>query len=94
MDAVARLPLVLFRRLNADARHWQILALGGLFALSFLTSDFGVTPASLVAAFAGAFAAQLIGTAWLNRRSWAFSPGASFAGSISGSTPSTGDGRS
>ena len=68
MDAVARLPLVLFRRLNADARHWQILALGGLFALSFLTSDFGVTPASLVAAFAGAFAAQLIGTAWLNRR--------------------------
>ncbi|MEZ5947002.1 MAG: RnfABCDGE type electron transport complex subunit D [Hyphomonas sp.] len=65
---MARLPLVLCRQLSADARNWQILALGGLFTLSYLTSDFGVTGLSLAAACTGAFAAQLIGTAFLNWR--------------------------
>ncbi|MEZ5997599.1 MAG: RnfABCDGE type electron transport complex subunit D [Hyphomonas sp.] len=65
---MARLPLVLYRQLHADARNWQILALGGLFTLSYLTSDFGVTLPSLAMAYAGAFAAQLLGTAWVNRR--------------------------
>ena len=68
MDAAARLPLGLYRRLSADARNWQILALGGLFTLSWLTSDFGVSLESLACACAGAFAAQLIGTALVNWR--------------------------
>lgn len=51
-----------------DARDWQILALGGLFLLSYLTSDFGVSFRSLAFAYAGAFAAQFAGTALLNRR--------------------------
>jgi Na+-translocating ferredoxin:NAD+ oxidoreductase RnfD subunit len=51
-----------------DPRHWQILALGGLFLLSLLTSDFGATFESLAFAFGGAFSAQLLGTAFLNLR--------------------------
>ena len=31
MDAAARLPLTVFHKLDADPRHWQIIALGGLF---------------------------------------------------------------
>lgn len=61
----------LFRPLASfgkDPRHWQLLALGGLFLLSWLTSDFGVTFESLAYALAGAFAAQLTGTAFLNER--------------------------
>ena len=53
---------------GSDPRHWQILALGGLFLLSFLTSDFGVRFDSLVFAFGGAFTAQAAGTACVNWR--------------------------
>lgn len=59
--------LRLYRAANADARHWQILALSGLFSISFFTSDFGTTPWSLVAAFSGAMLAQVLGTVWANR---------------------------
>lgn len=65
---VGRLPLRLCRMMDADPRHWQIAALAGLFSLSWLTSDFGVTPASLLAALAGTMSAQLLGTAALNLR--------------------------
>ena len=58
----------MYASFGSDPRHWQLLALAGLFSLSWLTSDFGVTPESLAFAFAGAFSAQLIGTAVLNRR--------------------------
>ncbi len=51
-----------------DARNWQILALAGLFTLSWITSDFGVTWTSLACAAAGALAAQAGGTALLNWR--------------------------
>lgn len=68
MDAVARLPLALYRRLDADPRHWQIAALGGLFGLSWITSDFGVTLLSLVMTFSGAMGAQALGTGLLNLR--------------------------
>jgi len=55
-------PLVrIFASFGRDPRHWQLLALGGLFSLSFLTSDFGAKPKSLAFAFGGAFAAQLTG---------------------------------
>ncbi len=52
----------LFRAVNKDARHWQILALSGLFLISVLTTDFGARPVHLIAAFTGAMSAQLIGT--------------------------------
>ncbi len=51
-----------FDRINTDARHWQILALSGLFTLSYTTSDFGVTFLSFALAFSGAMSAQTVGT--------------------------------
>lgn len=58
----------LFRAINRDARHWQILALSSLFFLSLFTSDFSARPLALVAAITGAMSAQLIGTVWVNAR--------------------------
>lgn len=58
----------LFRAINQDARHWQILALSGLFSISFFTSDFSARPFALMAAIFGAMSAQLIGTVWVNAR--------------------------
>ncbi len=55
-----------FHRFNADARHWQILALSGLFCLSLWFSDFSSSFAGLAAAMSGALLAQLAGTAWMN----------------------------
>lgn len=49
---------------NRDARHWQILALSSLFAISFTQSDYGTTPLALLAAVSGAMLAQGIGTAF------------------------------
>ncbi len=68
MDAAARLPLTVFHKLDADPRHWQIIALGGLFTLSWMTSDFGVTWLTLAMTFAGTMTAQLLGTGILNYR--------------------------
>ncbi|MEM6464836.1 MAG: RnfABCDGE type electron transport complex subunit D [Pseudomonadota bacterium] len=50
-----------FRAVDGDARHWQILALSGLFSISFLTSDFGAKPINLGMAVFGAMTAQLAG---------------------------------
>lgn len=50
-----------FKAVNRDARHWQILALSGLFSISFLTSDFGADPVNLVMAIFGAMTAQFVG---------------------------------
>ena len=47
---------------NKDARHWQILALSGLFALANTTSDFSAHSLAWPAAFAGAMSAQALGT--------------------------------
>ncbi|MEO1305757.1 MAG: hypothetical protein AAFV37_12330, partial [Pseudomonadota bacterium] len=58
----------LFKAIDRDARHWQILALSGLFTLSLTTSDFGATPLALLASISGAMAAQLAGTVWANAR--------------------------
>lgn len=55
-------PSNLFRAVNADARHWQILALGGLFLISVYTTDFGARPPHLIASFTGAMTAQIVGT--------------------------------
>ncbi len=60
--------LSLFRAVNADARHWQILALSGLFSISFLTSDFGAKPLNLAVAAFGALSVQLGATIFLNLR--------------------------
>ncbi|MEH6807948.1 MAG: RnfABCDGE type electron transport complex subunit D [Hyphomonas oceanitis] len=68
MDALARLPVALFRRIDADPRHWQILALAGLFLFSYSTSSFGAEPSALIFAFSGAMLAQGLGTAGLNLR--------------------------
>ena len=54
----------LYRAVSRDARHWQILALSGLFLISVLTTDFGARPAHLIAALTGTMSAQLLGT-WL-----------------------------
>ncbi len=64
-----------YRRINADPRHWQIIALSGLFLTSWTTSDFGATPFTLAAAFSGAISAQVLGTLVTNalkqpRPSW------------------------
>lgn len=56
-------PLSVFRGLNRDARHWQILALSGLFAISVWTTDFGARPEHLIGALTGTLTAQIIG-AW------------------------------
>lgn len=58
----------LFAAVNKDARHWQILALSGLFTMSLTTSDFGARPLALIAAICGAMFAQVAGTVWLNAR--------------------------
>ena len=58
----------LFRAINRDARHWQILALSSLFLMSLTTSDFGARPLALLAAVFGAMAAQAAGTVWVNAR--------------------------
>ena len=55
-----------FHRFNADARHWQILALSGLFCLSLWFSDFAASFAGLAAAISGTMLAQLAGTVWMN----------------------------
>ena len=68
MNALARLPVTAYRTLDADPRHWQMLALGGLFTLSWLTSDFGVTWLTLALSFCGALSAQAAGTVFLNWR--------------------------
>lgn len=58
----------LFQAVNRDARHWQILALSGLFCMSLTTSDFGARPTALLAAIFGAMIAQVVGTVWVNAR--------------------------
>lgn len=58
----------LFKALNSDARHWQILALSSLFSISLTTSDFGARPLALIAAIVGAMFAQAAGTVWINAR--------------------------
>lgn len=58
----------LFKAINRDARHWQILALSGLFAISLTTSDFGAKPLALLMAITGAMFAQAAGTIWVNAR--------------------------
>ena len=47
---------------NRDARHWQILALSGLFILSQTYTDFGATLWALPMAVSGAMLAQALGT--------------------------------
>ena len=59
---VGSLSFRIFRAVNKDARHWQILALSGLFLISVFTTDFGARPLHLVSAFTGAMTAQLVGT--------------------------------
>ena len=54
-------PLAIFRAVNGDARHWQLLALSGLFFLSRFVSDFGASFTALGAALSGAMIAQFIG---------------------------------
>ena len=49
------------KALNADARHWQILALSSLFFLSRFISDFGASFTALGAALSGAMLAQFVG---------------------------------
>jgi Na+-transporting NADH:ubiquinone oxidoreductase subunit NqrB len=60
--------LKIFKAINVDARHWQIIALSGLFSVSFFTSDFGATPLSLLMAVTGAMLAQAFGTVFVNAR--------------------------
>ncbi len=50
------------RAVNRDARHWQILALSGLFLISVYTTDFGARPMHLISAFSGAMTAQALGS--------------------------------
>ncbi len=61
------LPLSVFRKIDGDARHWQIIALSGLFSMAWLSSDFGTKPLNLALAFSGAMLAQCLGTLWVNR---------------------------
>lgn len=49
-----------WRGVNADARHWQILALSGLFLISVYTTDFGARPEHLAFAFTGATSMQVV----------------------------------
>ena len=55
-------PTRLFRAVNRDARHWQLIALSGLFLISVYTTDFGARPPHLIAALTGTMTAQLVGT--------------------------------
>lgn len=50
-----------FQAINADARHWQLIALSGLFFLSRFISDFGASFTGFGAALSGAMLAQFIG---------------------------------
>lgn len=50
------------RAVNRDARHWQILALSGLFLISVFTTDFGARPVQLLSAFCGTMTAQALGS--------------------------------
>ncbi len=67
-DALAT-PLRWARAFHRDARHWQILALSGLFTLSMAMGGYGAQPSSLLSAFAGAITAQAIGT-WVTGARW------------------------
>ncbi len=68
MTRLAAFPVNVFRVIGADARHWQIIGLSGLFLLSLTTSSFGATPLALSLSFAGAMSAQLLGTAYVGWR--------------------------
>ncbi len=68
MTRLAAIPVNVFRVIGADARHWQIIGLSGLFLLSLTTSSFGATPLALALSFAGAMSAQLLGTAYVGWR--------------------------
>lgn len=56
------------RAVNRDARHWQLLALSGLFLISVYTTDFGARPMHLVSAFAGAMSAQALASLLVKTR--------------------------
>lgn len=58
----ANLIIRLYRGLASDPRHWQIMALSGLFAMSYFTSDYGAKPLHFGLACAGAMLAQIVGT--------------------------------
>lgn len=58
----------LIKAFHRDARHWQILALSGLFLISYLNSDFGARPVNLTLALFGTLSVQFIGTALVNLR--------------------------
>lgn len=58
----SELPIKGFKAFNRDARHWQILALTGLFFLSRFVSDFGAEFTALGAALCGAMLAQFVGS--------------------------------
>ncbi len=51
-------------RFHADPRHWQLLALSGLFSISWLSSDFGSSPLILAAAMSGALGVEAVGAWW------------------------------
>lgn len=70
------LALNLFRAVNSDARHWQIIALSGLFTISYLSSDFGAKPLHLALAVFGALSVQWLGTIFINLRKAARRQGA------------------
>lgn len=55
-------PLQWLVAFNRDARHWQILALSGLFVLANTYSDFAGVSLALPAALSGAMLAQMLGT--------------------------------
>lgn len=54
--------LRLYHTLNTDPRHWQLIALAGLFLLSNYWGSFGGGFSGLAAAGAGALLAQAIGS--------------------------------
>ncbi|MEO9968784.1 MAG: RnfABCDGE type electron transport complex subunit D [Hyphomonadaceae bacterium] len=56
------IPVAMFRAVNKDARHWQLLALSALFFLSRFVSDFGAEFPALGAALSGAMLAQFVGS--------------------------------
>ena len=59
-------PLKLLKSWHADPRHWQIVALSGLFAISWLSSDFGTRPVNLAFALMGTVLVQAFGTVAIN----------------------------
>ena len=56
------------RAVNRDARHWQLLALSGLFLISVYTTDFGARPMHLLSAFTGAMSAQALASLLVKTR--------------------------